>query len=422
MHETLIIFMREFNARVRTRAFLIGTFLAPALTMAVLSLQLIGGGTQRTLVVVNEAAPEIGASFVQLLTAPPRSERDNAYKAELRNGSWDEMRLQLDAEVLAERIDGYVVIPRDVLDKPQIAYRARNAAGPAMLQELERAGARATQIARITAVGIPESQLQELLRGVKVQTARLTPAGERAESAAIAIIVAYLTAFASYFLIIGYGLSILRSVLEEKTSRIAEIVLSSVPAGRFLGGKLLGAAGAALLQIAMWTVMIALVVAAVIAVDGSGSVRKLLDSFTLPPASLWLWLLVFVMLGFMLYGSLFAAIGAAVTTEQEAQSLQNLGVLPILIPLVMVFRIVEAPSGALATTLSLVPLTSPITMPIRMVAAPVPAWQLAAALLLLLVGFVVITWGAGKVFRIGVLNVGRKATLPEIWRWLRTAI
>jgi ABC-2 type transport system permease protein len=253
-----------------------------------------------------------------------------------------------------------------------------------------------------------------------VQAARLTPAGERAETAGSAVLVAYLTAFLTYMVIIGYGMSILRGVLEEKASRIAEIILSSVTAGRFLAGKLFGAAGAALLQMTMWAVMIGVAATLAIALDDSGMARKLLSALLLPP-TVWLSLLSFVMLGFVLYGALFAAIGAAVTTEQEAQSLQMLGVVPVLVPLVMVFRIVEEPSGTLSTALSLLPLTSPITMPIRMLAAPVPGWQLALSLALLLAGFAAITWAAGKVFRIGVLSVGRKATLPEVWRWLRTA-
>jgi ABC-2 type transport system permease protein len=421
MSETFIIFVREFNARVRTRAFLIGTLLAPVMMVGLFAVQLIGGGSQRTLVVVNEATPQIGTTFVEILTAPPRSERNNSYRAELREGSWSEQRAALDAEVLAERIDGYVVIPRDVLATTEITYRARTTAGPALLRELESAGRRATQQARIIAAGIPEAQLKELTRGVTIRTARLTASGERAESPGLVAGLTFLSAFFAYTIVVGYGVSILRSVLEEKTSRIAEVLLSSVTAGRLLAGKLLGAAGAAVLQMAMWAAMVAVVAGVLLAVDGSGSMGRTLGQIDFP-ATLWLALLVFVILGFLLYGAVFAAIGAAVTTEQEAQSLQTIGILPTLLPLILSVRIIEAPAGTLATTLSLVPFTSPIAMPMRMVAAPVPLWQTALSLLLLFAAFVVITWAAGKIFRIGVLSVGRKATFAELWQWVRRPV
>jgi ABC-2 type transport system permease protein len=421
MSETFIIFMRELNVRVRTRAFLIGTLLTPVMIVGLIAVQLIGGGSQRTLVVVNEATPEIGASFIELLTAPPRSDRNNSYRAELRAGPWSEQRAQLDADVLAERIDGYAVIPRDVLVTPEIIYRGRTAAGPNLVRELEAAGQRATQRARIAAAGIPEAQLKELMRGVKIRTARLTASGERAENPGLAFGLTYLSAFLAYTLVVGYGLSILRSVLEEKTSRIAEVLLSSVTAGRLLAGKLLGAAGAAVLQVGMWAVMVAAAFGVLLAMDDSGVVRRILTQIDFP-AALWMALLVFVILGFLLYGAMFASIGAAVTTEQEAQSLQTLGVLPTVLPLVLGTRIIEAPAGALATTLSLVPFTSPIAMPMRMVAAPVPPWQIALSLVLLFTGFVVITWAAGKILRIGVLSVGRKATAAELWQWVRRPI
>lgn len=421
MSETFIIFVREFNARVRTRAFLIGTLLAPVLIVAIFAVQLIGGGSQRTLVVVNEATPEIGATFIAILTAPPRSERSNSYRAELRAGPWAQQRAALDAEVLQERIDGYVVIPRDVLATAEIIYRARTAAGPTLLRELESAGLRATQQARIAAAGIPEAQLKELTRGVKIRTARLTASGERAETPGLAQGLTYLSAFFAYMIVVGYGLSILRSVLEEKTSRIAEVLLSSVTAGRLLAGKLLGAAGAAVLQVGMWAAMVAVAFTALLAMDDTGTIRRALSQIDFP-AALWLSFLVFVILGFLLYGAMFAAIGAAVTTEQEAQSLQTIGVLPTVLPLLLGVRILEEPAGTLATTLSLVPLTSPIAMPMRMVAAPVPLWQTALSLVLLFVGFVVITWAAGKIFRIGVLSVGRKATFAELWQWVRRTV
>ena len=420
MNEALIIFIRELNSRVRTRAFWIGTLLGPVLMIGVASLQFLGGGAERDVVVVNEAAAEIGEAFVDLLTAKPRSDRDNRYLAQLRHGKWQDMRAELDASVLAKRIDAYIVIPHDILEHPSVSYRSRNAAGAGVLRELERAATRATQGVRIAAAGIPSSQLDTLLQSVRVKTARLTPTGERAEAAGIAVVVAYLTAFLSYMLILGYGLSILRSVLEEKTSRIAEIILSSVPAGRFLAGKLFGAAGAAALQVTAWFSMAGAVGIALLAADDSGVSDRLLESFGVP-VSVLLWLVLFVLLGFLLYGSLFAAIGAAVTTEQEAQALQNIGVIPVLVPLAMVVKIVEDPTGTLATTLSLVPLTAPITMPILMVAAPVPLWQILTSLALLVAMFAAITWAAGKIFRIGILSTGRKATLPEMWRWLRSA-
>jgi ABC-2 type transport system permease protein len=419
MAEMFLILAREFNARVRTRAFILGTLLTPIFLIAsVVIPQLGGGGTTRHFALVNEASPAIADAFVQTLQATPRTDRDNVYQLTRRSGSWQEQRAQLDKEVLEERIDGYVVIPADILNTSQIHYRARSLASTAVMRDLQTAASRAVQSNRIRAAGLDEQTLTALMQRVSIEGARLTSRGEEQGSAIAAFFSAYAVAFLIYMLIVIYGVNIMRSVLEEKTNRIAEVILSSVPAGKLLAGKLFGVGGAAMFQVSIWVAMVALTLGSGAFVARLGLPPDALVSIQFDPAHALL-LLTYFALGFFFYASFYAAIGSAVTSEQEGQSVQALAMLPIIVPLMFIVRITNDPAGSLATTLSIVPLTSPIAMPVRLAAAAVPSIELFASMALLALSLVAMTWAAGKIYRIGILSTGKKPSIAEVWRWMR---
>src|SRR5690606_19975984 len=224
------------------------------------------------------------------------------------------------------------------------------------------------QAARLQRAGIELTELASLLTPVRIHTARITPTGEDGTDAGASFLLAYVIAFLLYMMIAFYGANVLRSVLEEKTNRIAEVLVSSVAASRLLLGKGVGVSAAVLLQVLIWAGSIALLVTRSDWLSARFNVPpEALDALRVEPL-LAVVLIAFFVLGFFLYASLFAALGAAVSSDQEAQSLQIVVMLPLFVPLLLLIPLTTEPLGPLATVLGLVPFTAPMAMPMRMAA------------------------------------------------------
>jgi ABC-2 type transport system permease protein len=422
MHEMLIIIRREFLERVRSRAFLIGTLLFPVFIVALLLMPAVGSGgsTERTLVLVDEAPSPIGDRFVNLLTATSDSAMANTYTVERVAGTFDTNREALAARARAEEIDGWIVLPADILDSNTLVYRARNVANTNVLRDIRNAGSDAIQSERLRLAGLERDDVLELTRRITVDEASIAESGD-GRGAAATFLYAYILAFLIYFITAFYGMNVLRSVLEEKTSRIAEVMISSVRAKDLMAGKIIGVGAAALLQVGIWVVFLALVTTqSDLISDRFGVPREVFAAMTIPAGQAILFVAYFA-LGFFLFASLFAAVGAAMTTEQEAQSLQFAILVPLFVPLIMSPAIAGEPLSTMATVLGLFPLTAPIAMPMRIASAPIPPLQIAASLILLVLGLMAIVALAGKIYRIGILSTGKRPSVGEVVRWLREA-
>jgi ABC-2 type transport system permease protein len=188
-----------------------------------------------------------------------------------------------------------------------------------------------------------------------------------------------------------------------------------------MAGKIIGVGSAAVLQVLIWVAITAAVVNLSPRLGGGFSLPEpMLQALKVTPAT-GLLLFLYFLLGFFLYASVFATVGAAVTSEQEAQSVQFLALVPMIAPMLFLQSILNAPLGGLSTVLGLIPFTSPITMPMRMASTPVPALEIAASLTLLAAGILAVAWIAGKVYRVGILSTGKRPTLGELARWVRSA-
>jgi ABC-2 type transport system permease protein len=419
MREMLIVFQRDFLAHVNTRAFIISTILVPTLIAVMFILpRVMDSGSARTFVLVNEASGSVGDTFVQALTAEPRTARDNRYTLEHEPGRFETLRPALNERVLANEIEGYVVIPPDVLTGQKVLYRARSVSSPKVIFDLQLAAQRAVQSEKLRQSGVSNDMMQVLWQRVNVDSVRITQQGEKPGSALSGFMFAYLVAFLIYILVVMYGASILRSVFEEKRNRISEIVVSSISAGRFLTGKILGVGAAAVVQVVIWAVIVVTILGLPIL---SGNISADTTSILAVDPEVAVALLFFFLVGFFLYASMFAALGAAASSEQDAQSMQGLLFVPIIVPLLFMGAVINDPAGRTAQVLSLIPFTSPITMPMRLASAPVPAGELVTSALVLLATLLVILWAAGKIYRIGILSTGKRPGLVELYRWVRTA-
>lgn len=423
MHDVLLIIRREFHERVASKSFLIGTVLFPLLMIGLIVLPRVVGtrGAERTLALVNEGPPGVGAAFADALSRPPESAEDNTYRVTPVEGSFEQSRASLAARVQAKELDGYVVLPADVLERGEILFRARNVGSFAVMRDLRAAGNRAVQSERIRKAGIEARAVAAMIAPIEVDEARITARGEERGGALSTFITAYAVAFLIYLMTTLYGVAVMRSVLEEKTNRIAEVLMSTIRAPHLMAGKIIGVGSAAVAQVIIWMVILVAVMS---------QSKRLGDQFALPEtvsqalnvdAATGVLLFLYFLLGFLLYASVFATVGAAVTSEQEAQSVQFLALLPLITPLLFMQTILNAPLGATATTLGVIPFTAPIAMPMRMASTPVPGVEIAASLVLMVIGMAVVAWAAGKIYRVGLLSTGKRPTFAELLQWLRTA-
>jgi ABC-2 type transport system permease protein len=421
--DMFLVLQREFRERVGTKAFLLGTILFPVFVAATMILpSLFDRSETRTLVVVNEAPSGIAERFAARLSAAPEDPKGNRYVVkQMVAGPLEGVRSQLNARVQAREIDGFVVLPPNVLETNQIRYRSRTIASPGMLRDLRVAASEAVQGERLRRAGLDVSAVAQLIQRVEVENARITATGEEKGDAQSTFFVAYILAFVIYFMVAVYGVSVMRSVLEEKTSRISEVLVSSIPAMHLMAGKILGVASAVILQVLIWSVLIGLLVTqSDLIAQRAGIPPEAFRAVSVEPGALAL-LLVFFILGFLLFAALFAALGAAVTTEQEGQSFQMVVMLPLFLPLMFLMPLTSEPLGSTATTLGLFPFTAPVAMPMRMASTAIPPLQIALSVTLLLATLFVMAWIAGKIYRIGILATGKRPTLRELGHWLRAA-
>jgi ABC-2 type transport system permease protein len=260
-----------------------------------------------------------------------------------------------------------------------------------------------------------------LVKRVEVGTGRITDEGEEGGSATSTFFLGYIVGFLVYLMILLYGMNVLRSVLEEKTNKISEVIVSSMKASHLMLGKILGVGAVALLQVAVWGAMIGFAVSRSDTLTAHfGMPPGALDVVNVPLGTL-LAVLGFFVLGFLLYAALYAALGAAVNSEQEAQQFQMIVMMPLIVPMALVVRIVSDPLGQVATVLGLIPFTAPVTMAMRLASAPVPAGQIVASLALMVATVLAVAWVAGKIYRVGILSTGKRPTLRELGQWLRMA-
>ncbi|HEU4557183.1 MAG TPA: ABC transporter permease [Longimicrobium sp.] len=430
MSEVMTVFRREFLERVRSKSFLLGTFLFPVFmgAMWIIPARVGQGGGNRTLVIVDQAPAGVGALVERGLANPqalgPARDGGDAritYTVQRVTQPIDQVRADLIRRVQSKEIDGWLYLPPDVVTTSQAQYRARNVSNFSMVSDVQRATTQAVQAARLQAAGLDAGQVAGLGRRVELATARITDKGEAESSAQSAFFLAYIVGFLMYMMIMLYGMNVLRSVLEEKTLKISEVIASSMKASHLMLGKILGVGSVALLQVAIWVAVSGVAISRSDMLSARFGIKPAWLDLLKVPLGTGLAVLGFFVLGFLLYSAMYAALGAAVNSDQEAQQFQILVMAPLIIPIALVFRIIADPLGPVATVLGMIPFTAPVAMAMRLASAPVPPMQIIGSLVLMAVTVLAVAWVAGKIYRVGILSTGKKPSLAELGRWLRAA-
>jgi ABC-2 type transport system permease protein len=403
---------REYLERVRTKAFVITTVVAPlfmiGLTLVPMLLQARQKARPLRVAVLDTGGGLRGAVEAALARRRPAG----ASQFEVRPLPEDAAGQERDAlrrAVLRGDLDGYLYLPADVLERSAAEYHGRNLSNLADVRALDLAVEEAVVHERLARAGLDRGRIAGLTRRLDLKTVRLTPAGAR-EDRGGGFLLTFVLMMMLYATTLMWGSAILNGVIEEKANRVVEVIVSSLPVWVLFLGKLLGVGAAGLTQFAVWAGC--LLVLSLFGGAAAGSTAwpevsaLLVGSFV-----------VCFGLGFFLYGAVYAAVGAAVNTQQEAQSLAFPVMMPLVMSVVFFPLVLRSPDSTTSVVLSMVPFFTPLLMFLRIASLTPPFWQLALALALSLLAIAGVTWMAARIYRVGILMYGKRATLPEILRW-----
>jgi ABC-2 type transport system permease protein len=331
--------------------------------------------------------------------------------------SLDDIKRELNDEVLKDRLDGYIILPPNVLEEGKIESHWRNTSDVVTRGQIEDRLSRAIVTERMAEGGIDPARVDEMSKPIEMSAEKVTESGSEKDSGggfflvlAIGILI--------LIMITTYGQIILAAVVEEKETRIAEMLFSSMRAFPLMLGKLIGVSLLALTQYAIWALTFI-----VFALYGVGAFSARGAEISLPklPVSFYVYFFLFFILGYFIYATLYALIGSMVTTTQEGGQIALPVLFMIMAGYYLMFPVVRAPNSPLAFWVSMIPFFSPITMLVRIVSQTPPLWQIALSLLIGYGTVILLVWLAARIYRIGMLMYGKRATIPEVVRWIRQA-
>lgn len=443
MNKIGIIIGREFNERVRKKSFIITTLLTPLLMIGLMVAPMLltqyTGSEQKCIAVVDDS---------KLIGQHLQSNDEILFEQ-------TPLTIELARIEYSDRF-AILHIGKSIMENPGDVRLYTNSTASITL-EMNIASQLESVIEEIKLQRLNIEDLPSILASIKTNInlqsySNGTPAdsdsesstGEKANSSIVATVIAYVLSFLLYMFILIYGVMVMQSVIEEKNSRVLEVMVSTVRPLDMMLGKILGVASVALLQIAIWIALIMgvgyFVMPELIPDEMSMAVAMLQQGAS--PESLgtdtnmgllqaiatltdigYLMkivgsLLLFMVGGFLLYAALFAAIGSAVDNPQDAQQLQTPVTIPIILSLFVMLSVINDPTSELAFWFSMIPLTSPIVMMAR-IPYDIPGWEIALSLGILIATFIIVVWFAGKIYRVGILMHGKKPSIKELWKWMK---
>ncbi len=418
MKKILTVIRKEYLERVRAKSFLIGTLLGPALMSMFIVLPVLladkGGDVERTVGVIDPS----GLYFDSLIEVLVDRGDDNVSLKliESPSGSTDDALATLKESILDETIHSGILISPDFLDSGRATFYNTSVSALVMRDEVLRPALnRVLREDRFAAAQVPDTLYSYLDARTVWSSIALTAEGEEQEQDEdVSIIMAIVLIMIIYLMVIMYGSHTLTAVIEEKSSRMVEVLLASISPGDLMLGKVMGIGLAGLTQFAIWS-------GAMFFMSQRGvSVGEFsLDTAFLTPVIL-INFIAFFLLGFFLYATLYAGIGAMCNTVQDSQQFHTPLLMGLVIPMMMLSLVMRAPDSTVAVVLSLVPLFSPVLMFMRVCVETPPMWQIALSWALMLVSIWLAARMAGKLFRMGILMYGASPTWATLFKVLRS--
>lgn len=436
MNKILLIIQREYLSRVKKKSFLVLTFLVPVLFIgmfAILGYLAVKGddlGDDKKVQVIDMSG-EFAGKFVNSPTISYVYSTDNYDSAK--------------AHFIDNGYNFLLHIP-PATSGAEIELLSEKKPSATTIDAVENNLSRIAESRRLKLAGIDTAVLAQAQKRITVKAKQITAAGEKDAQTYTAYAIGFLSAFLIYMCLFIYGTQVMRGVIEEKVSRIVEVIISSVKPFQLMLGKIIGVGMVGLTQFLLWiiiSVVLSVVGGGMVAskMSQSGQVQQVQQSMaaakgvnnvktpdkgmsaimesieSIPVVYTISCFLFYFLFGYLLYSAIFAAVGSAVDNETETQQFM----IPVTLPLIFTFALAQSfiinnPDSSLSVWLSMIPFTSPIAMMIR-IPFGVPAWQLALSMLSLVLGFVFTTWVAARIYRVGILMYGKKASYKELARW-----
>jgi ABC-2 type transport system permease protein len=448
MRKFLAVVKHEYKKVVLKWSFLIGTLLLPflAVVFAIVPAIIFSIKGDPTRVIIADASGKIAHRLKANLSAERMAERARkaaeeslqdlspSQQEQLTQGSkqfvdtfifidhdptgmsTESLRQELTEKIIGGEADAYLIIPADI-EVPGARYEFRSRKGGDFVTggTFREALNQAVRSERLAAANISEERLAELSRSVNLDAKGIDEKGEEKDTTGL-MIASFVIGLMIYITLAIYGQAIMGAVVEEKETRIAEILFSSARPFELMMGKLVGVGLAGLTQLGIWVLSAAAVISFIAL---QAEMAPFLASVPTVTPLMIVYFLIFFLVGFFTYAAIFALIGAMVTTVQEGGQFAFPPIMLLLVGFYFSFAVIRDPASSLSFWVSIAPFFAPITMPIRILAETPPFWQIALSVVVNGLAITGLVWLASRVYRVGMLMYGKRATLPEVWKWIR---
>ncbi|HKR10767.1 MAG TPA: ABC transporter permease [Pyrinomonadaceae bacterium] len=443
MRKFLAVVKREYLQRVRAKMFIVSTILLPVVMslfglVPAIILSIEAGGPLRVAVIdqtgkmyaplqaafaddePEEAAqsPEPGvANTTGRGTSSMGGRNFQLTEVKLEGRSAGAAQAELDQQLRARQLDGYIILPPDFITTGNAEFFNNNPGDMISNGILRSTLNRAVREQRLTEANVAPETRKRLFEGVELQTVKIGATGEERDAGGSFVLV-FGVGFIMYLAILMYGQVVLGAVIEEKETRIAEILFSSVKPFTLMMGKLVGVSFVALTQLLIWGTAFA-----AFALYGVGLLASRGVPASIPnvPFSHYVYFALFFLLGYFVYATIYALVGSMVTTAQEGGQLAMPIILILVVSFYLFLPVSRSPDSTFSFWVSMVPFSAPVAMLVRIVTQTPPFWQIALSLVIGFGSVLLIMWFASRVYRVGMLMYGKRASLPEAWRWVRQA-
>ncbi len=416
MKKIIKLIKREFLTKVFTKGFLIGTLLGPIFLLGIM----FGPAYFMTL-----SSEEPMTIYVVDHTGTMLSPLKNTFNDTLKNGQprfvFSPLKpadYQKNADIYRQdveesTVDAIIIFPEDLKENNNVTYVGRTVSDIDLIQKFRNGISDIVNNDRLREAGFDPQLVKKLTSKVDIQTRKLVEGEEQERGFDQEYISSMIFLFILYITIIVYGSSVMRSVIEEKTSRIIEVLLSSTNSFQFMMGKLFGVGSVGLVQYLIWASM-----AVATFFVATSSMPAIAQYINISPDILFYFVLFFV-IGFFTFSTLYAAVGAMCSDMQDAQSLSTPVTILVIIPFIISFMVIKNPSTDMAQLLSFLPFFTPLIMFLRISLVTPPFWEILTALIINILVIIGIVWLASRIFRVGILMYGKRPTVPEIVKWIR---
>ena len=432
MHNIFLVIKREYLSRVKKKSFLVMTIVGPLLfaTLMVVPIFLMDqGGDEKAILVVDESGlfGHVFEDEEKIIYSYNTIKDEESAKSTIQQG----------------KFDGLLIIPdRTIDDLAEVSYYSMSNPSISSLKHLERKLRNEIEQQKLIRSGLDQEFLEKLKARVSVSAFNISESGTETQGSAVgATAVGYIASFLIYMFIFIYGAMCMRGVIEEKNSRIIEIIVASVKPFHLMMGKVLGIASVGLSQLLLWITLTSailfgssMVISQTMQPPSMGQIQQIdlaneampveanplepvfqvVDSLNLPQVILAF--VFFFVSGYLFYGGLFAAVGSAADSDADAQQFMLPVTIPLILSIMLLGAVLNDPNGSLAFWMSMIPFTAPVVMMMR-VAFGVPFWELGLSMVFMIGGFIFMIWFASRIYRVGILMHGTKVNYKVLAKW-----